>query len=59
MTSPLIMKTALVFIRRLPEPERDDGDAGLFARLGTVVGKPWAVLVVLLALIEGGVILGF
>ncbi len=49
----------LVFIRRLPEPERDDGDAGLFERLGTVVGKPWAILVVLLALIEGGVILGF
>jgi len=49
----------LLLIRRLPEPEHDDGDAGILARLGTVFRKPWALLVVLLALVEGGVILGF
>ncbi|MBA2344467.1 MAG: MFS transporter [Rubrobacter sp.] len=49
----------LLFIRRLPEPEHGDGDAGILARLVTVFRKPWALLVVLFALIEGGVILGF
>jgi len=59
--APVLASAALglLLARRLPEPEREDGDAGLFARLGSVVRKPWAVLVVLLALIEGGVILGF
>jgi len=49
----------LLLIQRLPEPDREDGDAVILARLATVFRKPWAVLVVLLALIEGGVILGF
>lgn len=49
----------LLIARRLPEPERDDGDAGPLARLGRFVRRPWALLVVLLALVEGGVILGF
>ena len=49
----------LMLARRLPEPEREDGDASVIERLATVFRKPWALLVVLLALIEGGVILGF
>lgn len=49
----------LLLARRLPEPEREGGDAGPLARIGLVVRRPWAVLVMLLALVEGGVILGF
>ena len=44
---------------RLPEPEREGGDESPLAQVGLVVRRPWAVLVVLLALVEGGVILGF
>jgi predicted MFS family arabinose efflux permease len=49
----------LVISSRLPEPEREDGEAGALARIGLFLRSPWAVLVVLLALVEGGVILGF
>jgi predicted MFS family arabinose efflux permease len=48
-----------LFLARLPEPEKEGGDAGPLARIGSVIRRPWAILVVLLALIEGGVILGF
>jgi len=49
----------LVLARRLPEPPKGRGGAGPLARIGLVAKHPWAVLVVLLALVEGGVILGF
>ena len=49
----------LLLARRLPEPEREGGGAGPLAQVGLIVRRPWAVLVVLLALVEGGVILGF
>jgi predicted MFS family arabinose efflux permease len=57
---PVIVSAALglFLLSRLPEPEREVG-AGPLARLGLAARKPWAGLVVLLALIEGGVILGF
>jgi predicted MFS family arabinose efflux permease len=45
--------------RRLPEPPKEGGEARLLARIGLVLRHPWAVLVVVLALVEGGVILGF
>ena len=48
----------IFLLSRLPEPEREVG-AGPLARLGITARKPWAALVVTLALIEGGVILGF
>ena len=48
----------IFLLSRLPEPEREVG-AGPLARLGLAVRKPWAGLVVALALVEGGVILGF
>jgi predicted MFS family arabinose efflux permease len=49
----------LLLARRLPEPQREGGGAGPLTQVGLVVRRPWAVLVVLLALVEGGVILGF
>lgn len=49
----------LLIARQLPEPEREGGGANPLAQLGLVVRRPWAVLVVLLAFVEGGVILGF
>lgn len=50
----------LVLARRLPEPERNTAAvSGPLAQLGLVLKRLWAVLVVLLALVEGGVILGF
>ena len=49
----------LLLARRLPEPERQGGGAGPLSQVGLVVRRPWAVLVILLALVEGGVILGF
>ena len=48
-----------LFLARLPEPEKEGDDAGPLARVGRVFRQPWAVLVMLLALVEGGVILGF
>ena len=50
---------SLLLARRLPEPEREGGGPGPLAQVGLVVRRRWAVLVVLLALVEGGVILGF
>ena len=50
---------SLLLARRLPEPEREGGGPGPIAQVGLVVRRPWAALVVLLALVEGGVILGF
>src|SRR5829696_7070678 len=50
---------SLLLARRLPEPEREGGGAGPLTQVGLVVRRRWAVLVVLLALVEGGVILGF
>lgn len=51
---------SLVLAGRLPEPERNTAAvSGPLAQLGLVLRRPWAVLVVLLALVEGGVILGF
>jgi predicted MFS family arabinose efflux permease len=44
---------------RLPEPPKESTNAGPLAQIGLVVRRPWAILVVLLALVEGGVILGF
>lgn len=59
--APVIASGALglLLLSRLPEPEREDGGAGILARIGLFVRNPWALLVVLLALVEGGVILGF
>jgi predicted MFS family arabinose efflux permease len=59
--APVLASGALSFLlaRRLPEPEREGGGVGLLAQIGLVVRRPWACLVVLLALVEGGVILGF
>ena len=45
--------------RQLPEPPKVPGNASALAQIGLVVRRPWAILVVLLALVEGGVILGF
>ncbi|QIN80862.1 MFS transporter [Rubrobacter marinus] len=58
--APVLVSAALglFLLSRLPEPEREVG-AGPLARLGLAVRKPWAGLVVGLALVEGGVILGF
>ena len=47
-----------LLISRLPEPEKNE-EFGALARIGLFLRSPWAVLVVLLALVEGGVILGF
>jgi len=49
----------LLIAARLPEPQREGGEAGPLTRLGCFVRRLWAVFVVLLALVEGGVILGF
>jgi predicted MFS family arabinose efflux permease len=59
--APALASGALGFLlaRRLPEPEREGGGVGLLTQIGLVVRRPWARLVVLLALVEGGVILGF
>jgi len=44
-------------LSRLPEPEHTD--AGPLAGVTSFIKSPWAMLVVFLALVEGGVILGF
>ncbi len=46
-------------ITRLPEPRKDGTSVGPLAQLGLFIRRPWALLVVMLALVEGGVILGF
>ena len=58
--APVVASAALgiFLLSRLPEPEREVG-AGPLARLGIAARQPWAGLVVALALVEGGVILGF
>ena len=58
--APVVVSAALgiFLLSRLPEPEREAG-AGPLARLAIAARRPWAGLVVALALIEGGVILGF
>ena len=48
-----------LLVSRLPEPEKVNEEAGAVARVGLFLKNPWAVLVVLFALVEGGVILGF
>jgi predicted MFS family arabinose efflux permease len=59
--APVIASGALglTLARRLPEPEREAAGTGPLAQVGLVLRRPWALLVVLLALVEGGVILGF
>ncbi len=59
--APVVLAATLgLFLtRRLPEPEGADERAGALASLRKVARRPWALLVVLLALVEGGVILGF
>ena len=59
--APVLASAALGLLvaRRLPEPEREGESVRPLAQIGLVVRRPWAVLVVLLALVEGGVILGF
>lgn len=49
----------LVLASRLPEPEKEAENSGPLTQFGLVLRRPWALLVVLLALVEGGVILGF
>lgn len=57
---PVVASLVLgLLLARLPEPEREAGEAGALVRIGQFLKSPWAVLVVLLALVEGGVILGF
>ena len=57
---PVVASLVLgLLLARLPEPERENGEAGALVRIGQFLRSPWAVLVVLLALVEGGVILGF
>jgi predicted MFS family arabinose efflux permease len=58
--APVLASFSLgLFLAQLPEPEKEGDDAGPLARIGSVFRRPWAVLVMLLALVEGGVILGF
>ncbi len=58
--APVLASVALGFLlSRLPEPERKGERAGPLAQIQRFLGRPWAILVVLLALVEGGVILGF
>jgi predicted MFS family arabinose efflux permease len=57
--APVLVAFALGFwILRLPEPERDR-TGGALASISTFVRSRWALLVVTLALVEGGAILGF
>ncbi len=59
--APVVLAATLgLFLtRHLPEPEGAHERAGALASLRKVARRPWALLVVLLALVEGGVILGF
>lgn len=57
---PAVAAGALaLWLARLPEPEGRAEPAGPLAEIGKVVRRPWAILVVLLALVEGAVIFGF
>jgi hypothetical protein len=58
--APVLASFSLgIFFARLPAPEKEGDHPGPLANFGGVFRRPWAVLVVLLALVEGGVILGF
>jgi predicted MFS family arabinose efflux permease len=58
--APVLASFSLsLFLVRLPEPEKEGDTAGPLTNVGSVFRRPWAILVVLLALVEGGVILGF
>lgn len=58
--APVVAAAVLgLVLARLPEPRKDVESAGPLAQLGRFLRRPWAILVVLLALVEGGVILGF
>jgi predicted MFS family arabinose efflux permease len=59
--APVVLAATLgLFLaRHLPEPEGAGERSEPLASLDKVARRPWALLVVLLALVEGGVILGF
>jgi predicted MFS family arabinose efflux permease len=50
-----------LLLRRLPEPEGFalEGREGPLVQIGRVLARPWAVAVVVIAAVEGAVILGF
>src|SRR5215211_3670959 len=50
-----------LLLARLPEPEgfTTEGREGPMVQVGRVFGRPWAVTVVVIAAVEGAVILGF
>lgn len=55
---PALAAVVLVFVlRQLPEPERAPS-AGPFRQLWSVLRRPWALVVLLLAFVEGGMLLG-
>jgi predicted MFS family arabinose efflux permease len=59
--APALAGVALaVLLARLPEPKGFDaeGREGPLVQVGRVLGRPWAVVVVGIALVEGAVILG-
>ena len=58
--APVLVAFVVGFwISRLPEPERSGADDGVLSKASVLVRSPWALLVVTLALVEGGAILGF
>jgi predicted MFS family arabinose efflux permease len=59
--APVLVAFALglFWISRLPEPEGDGSEGGALAKVSLFLRSPWALLVVALALVEGGAILGF
>lgn len=58
--APVLVAFVVGFwISRVPEPERSGAESGVLSKVSALVRSPWAVLVVTLALIEGGAILGF
>lgn len=59
--APVVAAAALglFWLARLPEPEKEGSGAGALARIVSFIRRPWALLVVTIALVEGGVVLGF
>jgi predicted MFS family arabinose efflux permease len=57
---PLARVALAVLLTRLPEPKGFDEEQreGPLVQVGRVLGRPWAVVVVGIALVEGAVILG-
>jgi predicted MFS family arabinose efflux permease len=54
--APVLASFSLgLFLARLPEPEKEGDTTGPLTNVGSVFRRPWAILVVLLALVEGGV----